>query len=392
MRLSSYTTLALLVITCVPGANPTDQDAGQISVVIRKEYMDERADLHLGGASISPVNDHVFQAILVKSDNDKHVFDFYLWELTLEGERVKEWLVVPGIANKIPLPFQVVPCLRVLPNGDTVTVVVDDSGIPSLVKIDVRGRIVFTTPLAGHREEFPRFTSIVPISGGQLLVLGQLQGKPAMVKVDELGSAVFKKRIGLEGDGICADGVQLSDNRFRICGASGNGNVVRSWVVDVDGQGEVQGEIVFANAAWPPLSHDRRIAQLESNRTAFVHPVTVEGKTYCHVAVLNDALEQIAEVRLCEVPGYVGAFQVQRRNTGLVIAAVSGPRAISLYVMNEDLTVRAVGEAQDLFQGNPFAFNLAVDRNRALILAQRGSPMVKKSHAIGCAVFDLKDH
>jgi hypothetical protein len=189
--------------------------------------------------------------------------------------------------------------------------------------------------------------------------------------------------------------VQLSENRFRICGVSHDrdsirsGDGIRSWVVDVNSEGEVQGKFVIDNAAWVSLPRNLRIARLGSNGTAFVHPATVDGKTYCWVTVLDETLKPVAETKLCEVPGYVGEFHVRSYGDGLVIAVQSDPRTISVYVVDENLRVKAKGVAGPL-PGVLSTYRLAVTEDRALIFAQKGTPLQKEKHAIDFVVFGLK--
>jgi hypothetical protein len=231
----------------------------------------------------------------------------------------------------------------------------------------------------------------MPAADGQAFIIGKVRGKPAIVKVDEQGQVLFEKGIDIARWGICLDGVRLSENRFRICGVTKEDDSIRSWVVDVDDQGEMQREFVIDNAPWISLAGNLRIARLGSNWTAFVHPVTADGRTYCYVTALDDALRRIDEVRLCEVPRYGGTLHVQSYGDGLVITVESSPRAISVYMVDENLKVKAQGVAEPLSVGSPVISRLAVSQNRALVLAQKGTPLQKEKHAIGCVVLDLRD-
>jgi len=299
-------------------------------------------------------------------------------------------LIHGGYSKTIPIPSHVVPCLHVLPTGVMLAVIVDEPRIPSIVKIDARGSVIFRKPSIEHGKDYPHFTRIMPAADGQVFMLGGLRGRPVIWKIDEQGETLFEKEIVMEGAGICSDGVRLSDNRFRICGVSRNGDGARSWIVDVDGHGEIQREFVFDDAPWTSFPQNLRIVNLESNRTAFLHPVTIEKKTYCYLTVLDDVLKPIAEIQLCEVPDFVGTFQVQRHNTGLVIGAVGLGGKISLYLLDEDLQVEAVGDTKDLSVGGASVYRLAVSEGRVLVLTQGGAPMVRNSNALGCAVFDLE--
>lgn len=393
MKSMSYARLAVLVIVCVWCPNALGQDVRRLSIGSTAEYLDQQADLNLGASSVSPVNGHVFQAVLSKSDEEGSGYRFYIWELTADGKKVHEWLVYEGTSEVTPMPSYLFPDLHVLPTGEILAVIMDESGIPAIAKLDARGRNIFTRPLTENRRRYPLFRRIMPAPGGQAFVLGQLRGKPAIVKTDEQGQILFEKEIKVEGDGICSDGVQLSDNRFRICGISQDGIIFRgsrSWVVDVDSQGEVQKQFLFANAAPASLPGNHRLVNLDSGQTAVVHPVTAEGKTYCYLTVFDDALKKIDEIKLCEVPEYVGSFEVQRYDKGLVIAVVSSPRKISLYVLDEQLKVRAVGDTEGLLPGGPLRYRLAIADDRALVLVQKGSPLPNDRDSIECGVIDLK--
>jgi len=367
------------------------QNVKKLISVAHAGYADERADLYLGGTDVSPVTGHVFQAVLVRSNRAKPMFDYYLWELGNDGEKVNQWLIRAGISNEDPFPSHIVPTLRALPDGSILSVILYGLRQPKLVKIDAEGHMIFEKPLTAHDRLHPIFKSIIPAGDGQAFIVGQIRGKPAIVKIDEQGQFVFQKEIAGEGGGICTDGLRLSENRFRICGVTKDGDDIRSWVVDVDDQGELQREFVIDHAPWISIAMNLPIARLGSNRTAFVHPVTVDGKMYCCVTVLDDALKSIAEAKLCEVTGYAETFHVQRYDGDLVIVVQTAPQTISVFVVDENLKVKAQGVAEPLSVGSPVFSRLAVTGDRALILAQQGTPLQKEKHTIGSVALDLSD-
>ena len=68
-------------------------DVRKLTSIAHAEYADEHADLYLGASGVSRVNGHVFQAVLLRSDRAKPVFDYHLWELGSDGEKLREWLI-----------------------------------------------------------------------------------------------------------------------------------------------------------------------------------------------------------------------------------------------------------------------------------------------------------
>lgn len=391
------TQLALLVMICTASAQTTGQDVSKLTSIAQRNYADETLDHYLGASDISPLNGHAFQAVLVKSDDAKPAYDYYLWELGPDGEKVQEWLIRAGISSESPLPSHIVPALRVLPDGKILSVIAERPTNPEIVRFDGSRGMIFRKPLPDNKDLSPLFTTIIPAGDGQSFVLGKIRMKPIIVKIDNQGQIVFKKEIAMDGGGICSDGVQLSENRFRICGVTHNedslrsGEGIRSWVVDVNDQGEVQEKFVIDNAPWVSMPRTLRIARLGSNRTAFVHPVTAEGKTYCYVTALDDALKTMAETRLCEVPNYVGEFHVQSYGDGLVVAVKSDPNVISLYVVDGNLRTKAEGIAEPPSAGFLSNFRLAVTADRALILAQKGIPLKAKTNTIDVALLGLEN-
>jgi hypothetical protein len=392
MKSVCCTQLALFALVCNASAQSTGQDVRKLTSIAQKNYAVEDVDLYLGGSDVSPVNGHLFQAVLVKSDDAKPVYDYYLWELDSSGEKVQEWLIRAGISNESPFPSHIVPALRILPDGNILSVTAEVPGNSQIVRFDVNRGMISKKPLPDNKNLSSHFEGILPARDGHAFIIGSVRGKPTIVKTDEQGQVLFEKGIDIGRWGICSDGVQLSENRFRICGVTKEDDTIRSWVVDVDDQGEMQGKFLIDNAAWVSLPRNLRLARLGSDRTAFVHPVTADGRTYCHVTALDDALKTIAETRLCEVPAYVGEFHVQRYGDGLVIAVQRDPKTISVYVVDGNLRIKAEGVAEPLSPGVLWNYRLAVNEDRALVLAQRGVPLKKKSHTIDLAVFGLGDN
>jgi len=281
MRMTYRTQLTLLAAVCACTSSTLGEDVRKLTSIAHTEYAEERADLYLGGSGVSPVNGHVFQAVLVQSDREESVFDYYLWELDPDGEKINDWLIRAEISNEGPFPARVVPCLRVLPDGNILSVIAETPGNPQVVRFDTSTGIIFAKPLTEHQKVSPLFKSIMPAGDGQAFVLGQIRGKPAIVKVDEQGQILFEKGIDIARWGICVDGVRLSENRFRICGVTKEGDSIRSWVVDVDNHGEMHREYVIDNAPWVSLAGRLRIARLGSNRTAFVYRSGLLGIGQC---------------------------------------------------------------------------------------------------------------
>lgn len=379
-----------LVVNIVPLA---PQAVPPSTITHTVEYADEANGVYLCESDVSRVSGNIFQGVITKRHGEKtSLVKFSIWELSPEGRKLREMPIHQDrMILRGPVP-ELFPCLRVLPDGDILAIVSYGHVLPSVVRVDVQGNILFSKPLSQRKRDSAHYLDIVPALENQALVVGQVRGRPTILKLDRNGDILFEKQLDIQGGGVCSSGARLSDGSFYICGLSYDWKQPTSWLIQVDDQGDVQREFIHDNvgAGVACMRVNHRVMKTGLNRIAFVHPVSTQGKLYCHLRIFDQSLEQIKEIMVCEVPDFGGAFRLQPYSNGIAVATKDNQGGIWLHLFDDHFELKGKKGQQDYLTDH-FYYTLAISDGRALLLGNQGLGYVARKNKIRGVVFNLTD-
>lgn len=385
-----FARLSFSLVVCFCVARSMGEDLRSLPVTGETEERDESRDIYVANVDVSETTGKIFQGVVLRPRNESRPVEFYVWEVSAQGTRLHEWRIDEDTtAKRVPFPRTLFPCLRVLPSGDIVAITVHENRVPSIVKVDADGDVVFKRPLFQQKKLPPHFFDLVVGPEGQIVAVGTQLGKAFVLKLDRQGNPLFEKVIDVEGKGVCASVAPASDGGFYVCGYSRNDDAYTSWLVELDTHGDLRRRIQFDDASLACMPENHRIARLNAEQIAFLRPVSAEGRTFCRLTVLDGTLKEIDETNVCEVPRFVGRFELDRYKDGVVVAAQTDVSVVSLYLLDEQYRATATYRHQVALR-DPFAHALAVRGEVALLLAQKKGEASDGTNAVRCTIVALE--
>lgn len=386
-----------IIANCVHVLGAPIQSSSQpADTISERECVHEQDSLLPGGLDVSGVTGDLYFGTIqchrqpkgwdlrflvqVEDKEGRALRSLPLGETTLEMRTV-----LPGLF----------PCVKLLPNGDVVALIDLDRRTTSMIRVADRGAMRYSTPLWVKKgEHSARFWSVLPAPEDDVIALGQVNGKPAMARVNRQGEVVLHQVLKDMGDGFCSGGVARSDRDFVVCGlsSSSGGASSTAWVLRMDAQGNSQKAFRMENSAPPTcsLTHSYAVEVFENENIAFVFPVIDPNGSNWHLMILDRDLKVITDMKLVPFDGIAPWCSVRQADNGMAIMVGTSIRGAAL------LTVSPVGKViqrsdavrEKLLQGRSW---LAVRNGIAYILAQKGWPDPKaKSTVRLITVRDLK--
>lgn len=183
--------------------------------------------------------------------------------------------------------------LASLPGGDTLVVVEQGQLRPVLLRVDPRGKVLFSRPIAEHSTSIAR---LVPAEQGRYLLVGN-QGEDAFAtKVDAEGRAIWTRQFDRGESEAFTDVVPTENGGFLAVGSSRGreDQGERVWVLRANAEGLRQADAVFAGRA-------AAVAKAPDGGVRVVYDAQSEG--FAHdvwLADMNAALQTLAKTRLLD--------------------------------------------------------------------------------------------
>lgn len=371
---------SILEATLPSSSQPTE-------AMSEKVYASEQDSLLPGGIDVAGANEELYLGtIQCRPQAEGWHLRFLVQVVDTAGKAVRSIPVGEAdLKMKAVLPG-LFPCVRVLPNGDVLALANLDRQVTSAVRVGPNGEVRFSKRLWPEKvADSAQFRTIVPLSDDAATVLGQVDGKPAVVRVNRLGEIVLHRVLQDMGEGFCSSGAQVSDRDLVVCGLSSSegGMGSTAWVVRLDAQGNSKKVFKVDNNAPPSLSLPQSYAveTLPDGNVAFVLPVIDADGSNWRLITLGSDMNKLADTKLLSFERIAPCCRMRQTKTGLAVLVYTDIRNAALLSVSSDGTIRAQRNPgrERLLGGNTW---LAVKNGITYILAQDGFPSSKEKSTI----------
>jgi len=316
-----------------------------------------------------------------------------VWELDQNGLKLREMFV-----GQTPEQVRVntpglIPCLKVLQNDDILLVAYLDAGLPSIIKLNRQGIVVFKKPLFTSKRDGAKFYRIILTHDGHLFVVGEKRSRAALLKLDPDGNVVLEKTYRFSRTGnLCFDGLRLNDAEYILSGLSWDScpdpQLPQVWMVKIDVNGQVLKELTF------PISRGihfpgYQVAKLPSGNVAVVYPMQVEEMHSCRIKVLSKDLAEVFDKEVCQSGSFwMGSYSMEEVPNGVVVVGRTGLSAGSFYLLDERIQVVAQ-KTFDMSNGNAIQVRLSVRNNKVSVVTRACDTNDRSIDQVRMTVFDL---
>lgn len=169
--------------------------------------------------------------------------DLWLWKLDNKGKKTYELKLENLVKGEEGLEqYEDVEDMATLNDGSVVMILSSRTGFSVFTRFNEKGRLVLGLPIK-RLGRGVLIKKVIPISNNQLLLIGKVLGKAAVIKVDHDGEVIWEKFLDHRGERISmfTDGVVSQDGGFLLLGNGISENEVRRiWMVKYDVSGKLQ--------------------------------------------------------------------------------------------------------------------------------------------------------
>lgn len=228
-----------------------------------------------------------------------------------------------------------VPDVQLMPGGDILLLRKQDRQ-DSVAESWSDGNARFSTLLhAANLRSHSTFLRALPLEDTSFLVCGQQGGYPAAGRLDSQGRVSFLQVWRDRGAGACATGFEVPGG-YALFGVSKAEQFMETWLQRVDGSGKVlDTECLGRSDDALVLPYACTAVRLASGRYALIYPATDEHGNWWRVQLFDGGRRSGPAGRTLQYGKSAAASRAVPFDSGLAVVVESGPRALSLLLLDE---------------------------------------------------------